>query len=57
MDRQKQTNELTRKRSDQTRPNDYTLDELLAKSPQGAFSLDFEDKRWLNGSLVEKANC
>ena len=57
MDQQKQTNELKRKRSEQTCPNNYTLDELLAKSPQGAFSLDFEDKRWLNGSLVEKANC
>ena len=54
MDQQKQTNELKRKRSEQTCPNNYTLDELLAKSPQDAFSVDLEDKRWLNGPLVEK---
>ncbi|MFS6538254.1 hypothetical protein V6D52_13230 [Idiomarina loihiensis] len=32
---------------------EYSLDQLLSKSSKYDFVLSVEDKRWLNGSLVE----
>ena len=32
----------------------YTLNELLAQSPEGSFELDDEDREWLNASPVGK---
>ncbi|MCT4715622.1 AbrB/MazE/SpoVT family DNA-binding domain-containing protein [Enterobacteriaceae bacterium H18W14] len=32
----------------------YTLDELLARSPEGSFELDDEDREWLNTKPVGK---
>jgi hypothetical protein len=54
MKSQKQYAKQKCKGSKQTSVIEYSLDELLANSPGGAFSLNAQDKRWLGGSLVEK---
>ena len=57
MSRQRQNAEDKSKDSEQAHLIEYSLDELLANCPKGAFQLDAEDKRWLEGSLMEKPNC
>ena len=56
MKSQKQYAKQKCKGSKQTSVIKYSLDELLANSPSGAFSLDARDKRWLGGPLMEKDN-
>jgi hypothetical protein len=49
----KRKNKHMEKRSDREAPQKYGLDQLLAKSPRGAFDLTAEDYRWLDGLLIE----
>lgn len=44
---------LLGKPSHGTTSKEYNLDQLLAKSSKDDFDLSTEDKRWLNGPLVE----
>ncbi len=53
MSRQKQNAEQKSKDIKQKKANDYSLDELLSKSSADAFWQNAEDKRWLNGPLIE----
>jgi len=57
MERQKQNANQKSNNGEQTPDTDYRLEELLASSPRGAFSLDAQDDSWLSGPLVEKENC
>jgi len=35
-------------------PKEYSIDELLSKSPAGVFELNSEDKQWLRGPIIEE---
>jgi len=53
MSRQTPNSEQNLKEEKQGHVNEYSLDELLSKSPAGCFKLNPEDKQWLSGPISE----
>tara|TARA_R100001440_G_scaffold8811_2_gene16643 strand:+ start:16255 stop:16440 length:186 start_codon:yes stop_codon:yes gene_type:complete len=53
MSRQTLNSEQNLKEEKQGHFNEYSLDELLSKSPNGCFKLNSEDKQWLSGQIIE----
>ncbi len=53
MSRQTPNSEQNPKGEKQGHVNEYSLGELLSKSPAGCFKLNSEDKQWLSGQIIE----
>ena len=53
MNRQTPNSEQKLKDEKQGHVNEYSLDELLSKSPAGSFKLNSKDKQWLSGPIIE----
>lgn len=53
MSRPTPNSEQNHKEEKQGHVNEYSLDELLSKSPTGCFKLNSEDKQWLSGPISE----
>lgn len=53
MSRQTPNSKQNLKDEKQGHVKEYSLDELLSKSPAGSFKLNSEDKQWLSGPIIE----
>lgn len=56
MNHQTPKTEQNLKDSELEHPNEYSLDELLSKSPTGSFTLDSEGTQWLSGTIIESVD-